>query len=181
MFSPKQHDMSIVGFTLRDNVFCMNLLESVKSMNYLRVLLGSGSLWCIFFLVISMVPSSTKFGLVSISIDASSWALAPTILTTSSLFSVWDLYGEWHRRNAWIGSGSKLADRSALSNAVRQRRHGCDVIMLKDPKKRLSPVGPQEDIKPCGLPPPVICGLHRGRETFGDIKRPSGWGRLRAC
>jgi hypothetical protein len=56
MFSPKQHDMSIVGFTLRDNVFCMNLLESVKSMNYLRVLL----------------PSSTKFGLVSISIDASS-------------------------------------------------------------------------------------------------------------
>jgi hypothetical protein len=39
MFSPKQHDMSIVGFTLRDNVFCMNLLESVKSMNYLRVLL----------------------------------------------------------------------------------------------------------------------------------------------
>jgi hypothetical protein len=37
MFSPKQHDMSIVGFTLRDNVFCMNLLESVKSMNYLQV------------------------------------------------------------------------------------------------------------------------------------------------
>jgi hypothetical protein len=32
------------------------------------------------------------------------------------------------------------ADRSALSNAVRQRRHGCDVIMLKDPKKRLWPV-----------------------------------------
>jgi hypothetical protein len=28
-------------------------------------------------------------------------------------------------------------DRSALSNVVRQRRHGCDVIMLKDPKKRL--------------------------------------------
>jgi hypothetical protein len=32
------------------------------------------------------------------------------------------------------------ADRSALYNAVRQRRHGCDVIMLKDPKKRLWPV-----------------------------------------
>ena len=36
--------------------------------------------------------------------------------------------------------GKHGADRSALSNAVRQRRHGCDVIMLKDPKKRLSPV-----------------------------------------
>jgi hypothetical protein len=39
------------------------------------------------------------------------------------------------------GSGWKHgADRSALSNAVRQRRHGCDVIMLKDTKKRLCPV-----------------------------------------
>ena len=37
-------------------------------------------------------------------------------------------------------AGKHGADRSALSNAVRQRRHGCDVIMLKDPKKRLSPV-----------------------------------------
>ena len=36
--------------------------------------------------------------------------------------------------------GKHRADRSALSNAVRQRRHGCDVIMLKDPKKRLWPV-----------------------------------------
>ena len=61
MFSPKQHDMSIVGFTLRDNVFCMNLLESVKWISLMY-----------FFLVISMVSSSTKFGLVSISIDASS-------------------------------------------------------------------------------------------------------------
>jgi hypothetical protein len=37
-------------------------------------------------------------------------------------------------------AGKHGADRSALSNAVRQRRHGCDVIMLKDPKKRLWPV-----------------------------------------
>jgi hypothetical protein len=37
-------------------------------------------------------------------------------------------------------AGKHGADRSALSNAVRQRRHGCDVIMLKDPKKRLCPV-----------------------------------------
>jgi hypothetical protein len=36
--------------------------------------------------------------------------------------------------------GKHEADRSALSNAVRQRRHGCDVIMLKDTKKRLWPV-----------------------------------------
>jgi hypothetical protein len=36
--------------------------------------------------------------------------------------------------------GKHGADRSALSNAVRQRRHGCDVIMLKDTKKRLWPV-----------------------------------------
>ena len=34
-------------------------------------------------------------------------------------------------------TGKHGADRSALSNAVRQRRHGCDVIMLKDPKKRV--------------------------------------------
>jgi hypothetical protein len=34
-------------------------------------------------------------------------------------------------------TGKHGADRSALSNAVRQRRHGYDVIMLKDPKKRL--------------------------------------------
>jgi hypothetical protein len=37
-------------------------------------------------------------------------------------------------------AGKHGADRSALSNAVRQRRHGCDVIMLKDPKKRLWPI-----------------------------------------
>jgi hypothetical protein len=37
-------------------------------------------------------------------------------------------------------AGKHGADRSALSNAVRQRRHGCDVIMPKDPKKRLWPV-----------------------------------------
>jgi hypothetical protein len=37
-------------------------------------------------------------------------------------------------------AGKHGADRRALSNAVRQRRHGCDVIMLKDPKKRLWPV-----------------------------------------
>jgi hypothetical protein len=37
-------------------------------------------------------------------------------------------------------AGKHGADRSALSNAIRQRRHGCDVIMLKDPKKRLWPV-----------------------------------------
>jgi soluble cytochrome b562 len=37
-------------------------------------------------------------------------------------------------------AGKHGADRSALSNVVRQRRHGCDVIMLKDPKKRLWPV-----------------------------------------
>ena len=37
-------------------------------------------------------------------------------------------------------AGKHGADRSALSNAVRQRRHGCDVIMLKDPKKRLCPI-----------------------------------------
>jgi hypothetical protein len=36
--------------------------------------------------------------------------------------------------------GKHGADRSELSNAVRQRRHGCDVIMLKDPNKRLRPV-----------------------------------------
>jgi hypothetical protein len=36
-------------------------------------------------------------------------------------------------------AGKHGADRSALSNAVRQRRHGCDIIMLKDPKKRLWP------------------------------------------
>jgi hypothetical protein len=36
--------------------------------------------------------------------------------------------------------GKHGADRSALSNAVGQRRHGCDVIMLKDPKKKLWPV-----------------------------------------
>ena len=37
-------------------------------------------------------------------------------------------------------AGKHGEDRSALSNAVRQRRHGCDVIMLKDPKKRLCPI-----------------------------------------
>ena len=37
-------------------------------------------------------------------------------------------------------AGKHGADRSALSNAVRQRRHGCDVITLKDPKKRLWPI-----------------------------------------
>ena len=37
-------------------------------------------------------------------------------------------------------AGKHEADRSALPNAVRQRRHGCDVIMLKDPKNRLRPV-----------------------------------------
>jgi hypothetical protein len=37
-------------------------------------------------------------------------------------------------------AGKHGADRSAHSNAVRQRRHGCDVIMLKDPKKRLCSV-----------------------------------------
>ena len=37
-------------------------------------------------------------------------------------------------------AGKHGADRSELPNAVRQRRHGCDVIMLKDPKKRLCPI-----------------------------------------
>jgi hypothetical protein len=37
-------------------------------------------------------------------------------------------------------AGKHGADRSALSNAIRQRRQVCDVIMLKDPKKILWPV-----------------------------------------
>ena len=37
-------------------------------------------------------------------------------------------------------TGKHRADRNALSNAVRQRSHRCDVIMLKDPKKRLWPI-----------------------------------------
>ena len=53
--------------------------------------------------------------------------------------SVWDL---WRMASAEClnRAGKHRADRSALSNAVRQRRHGCDVIILKDPNKRLWPV-----------------------------------------
>jgi hypothetical protein len=72
MFSPKQHDMSIVGFTLIDNVFCMNLLECQVNELSSSTIGKWISLMYLFSLVISMVPSSTKFGLVSISIDASS-------------------------------------------------------------------------------------------------------------
>jgi hypothetical protein len=73
MFSPKQHDMSIVGFTLRDNVLLYEPLRECQVNELSSSTIGKWiTLMYLFSLVISMVPSSTKFGLVSISIDASS-------------------------------------------------------------------------------------------------------------